>query len=573
MVEFYKGIEEEDDPWADIGEPKPTIPDMDPNRWRGPSPTPDDMGVPSWYSNWNWDPMSWMTAGGYQKFPEAQIPWWRHPSWGFHTVYNPQVGWQRYEDVKKFHEQEGWDPTYQQFQAQNWSQRLDPANMQGWQQYWPEAQTWDTWQGDTSTRGTGWANDPWAPGGVGVGDMGQWDIPYTGYTPDPWNMNMGQIGDFPMPQEWGTASNVLSQFAEGMPTTLPDIWRFMEYGGGPQGTVQPRAPYPSPYNQWMPPQQTQVPQKPGAPTLPTQPPPGAGPGSWNIGTQTGPEAPQPQWVPEGLSIPLGGADLPTGPKTQVTQPPTQTQQPQQLQQPQAPQSQPQQPTAPVQYGGPIAQPTPGGFGGLRGIAQTGMPTPQDPWYQQAKGVAQTDIEDAIFQAGEQMGMQGLRWSTPLARQAQEIAGETMAKTGLEWTGRELDAAEAARGRIMQTLPLMQQLGTGQAALSEAAKGRGIQAAGMLPGLGQMMQRAPMDWAKEMMAMSAPYQGMRQAEISPVWQEAMRMAPELSPWLQMAMQATNILGPQQQWSMQQYAPGAGQQIGSSIMSLLPLLGLL
>jgi hypothetical protein len=176
------------------------------------------------------------------------------------------------------------------------------------------------------------------------------------------------------------------------------------------------------------------------------------------------------------------------------------------------------------------------------MAQTGAPAYQSPWYQQAKQVAAHDITQQIGQAAETAGLKGMRWSSPLARQAQEIAGRRMGQVGLEWTGRELDALEQARQRQLQ-------------------------ATGQLMPLGQMAGQFPMDMAQRMMQMGGTMQGQRMAQIAPLMQEFMRRTPEASPWLQMALGATSQPFTQ---VPQQYQQSPMSQI-LGIAGMIPFMG--
>lgn len=203
------------------------------------------------------------------------------------------------------------------------------------------------------------------------------------------------------------------------------------------------------------------------------------------------------------------------------------------------------PTTPqANYGGSVSMPWQWGQAGqtLGGMAQTGMPTPYSPWYQQAKQVAGQDIAREIGQASETAGLKGMRWSTPLARQAQEIAGRRMGEVGLEWTGRELDALEQARQRQLQ-------------------------ATGQLMPLGQMAGMFPLDVAQRYMGMGGEMQRQRQAEIAPLYQEFMRGTPEASPWLNLLMGATSM--PFQQ-TPQMYQPSFMSQLLGMGSSALPFI---
>ena len=225
--------------------------------------------------------------------------------------------------------------------------------------------------------------------------------------------------------------------------------------------------------------------------------------------------------------------------------------------------------------------------------QTGDPTSQDPWYQQAKGVAQTDIEDAIKQAAEQAGLSGLRWSTPMGRSAQDIAGRTMANVGLEWTGREMDALEQARqrqlqasnqmygygqgmaglkesaaGRQMQGLGMMSDLGSQIANMRNQAQNRQLQASGMLQGMGQSYLDAPQQYAQNLMGMGSQMQGQQQQAYDRQSQEFLRMAAENNPWIS---QLFGLAGLQSNMQPTQYQPSGLSQIlgfGSNFIPFIP-----
>jgi hypothetical protein len=69
------------------------------------------------------------------------------------------------------------------------------------------------------------------------------------------------------------------------------------------------------------------------------------------------------------------------------------------------------------------------------MAQTGKPTTAEPWYAAQKKVVERDIMEAIKEANEQAGLAGLRWSTPLARSAQDIAGKYMTQLGADYASK------------------------------------------------------------------------------------------------------------------------------------------
>ncbi len=177
--------------------------------------------------------------------------------------------------------------------------------------------------------------------------------------------------------------------------------------------------------------------------------------------------------------------------------------------------------------------------GATNMASTGMPTSNEAWYQNAKQVAQTDIEDAIKQASEQANLRGIRWSTPLGRSAQDIAGRRMTELGAERESRELASLEAARGRQMGALDQMYQYGAGSAGLAESAANRGLSAAGQLPGVGSLYAQYPMQLAERAAGIGSGLQGAQQQEIQSLLQEFLRTTPEASPWLTYALQSVGM----------------------------------
>ena len=188
------------------------------------------------------------------------------------------------------------------------------------------------------------------------------------------------------------------------------------------------------------------------------------------------------------------------------------------------------------------------------MGQTGMPTDTSPAYQASKKVVEQDTIDAIKQAAEQAGLSGLRWSTPMGRTAQDIAGRNMAQLGASWTQQEMGAQEAARQRQLEGSNQMFQYGAGSAGLEESAKNRSMQAVSGLQGLGGQYLQAPQDWAQQMYGMGSGMQGQGQQALDKYYQDFMRLLPENSPWLQMAQQYANPgMG---MGGAQQYQQGAG-----------------
>lgn len=187
------------------------------------------------------------------------------------------------------------------------------------------------------------------------------------------------------------------------------------------------------------------------------------------------------------------------------------------------------------------------------IGKLGMPTSYAPAYQAAKGVAQTDISDAIKEASEQAGLTGLRWSTPLGRSAQDIAGRRMAELGSTWTTQELGAQETAMSRMMDALQQRQTLGGAQAGLTEAAKGRALTAAGELPGLGSLYAQLPQQLANTAAGLGGTMRDISQSDLTAQQQESLRLMAENNPWLSMALGMSSTPGTQQT-----YTPGCLSQ---------------
>ena len=199
------------------------------------------------------------------------------------------------------------------------------------------------------------------------------------------------------------------------------------------------------------------------------------------------------------------------------------------------------------------------------MGQTGMPTDTSPAYQASKKVVEQDTIDAIKQAAEQAGLSGLRWSTPMGRTAQDIAGRNMSQLGASWTQQEMGAQEAARQRQLEGTNQMYQYGAGAAGLEESSKDRGMQAAGMLPALGQMYLNAPQDWAQQTYGMGSGMQQQGQSALNNYMNEFLRLAPENSPWLQQIMQYANPsmgMGGAQQYQ---------QSTGGGIMDMVGAIG--
>lgn len=199
--------------------------------------------------------------------------------------------------------------------------------------------------------------------------------------------------------------------------------------------------------------------------------------------------------------------------------------------------------------------------------QQGMPTDMSKWWQSQQQAIQPDITRRIQEATEQAGLGGLRYSTPLGQQIGRIAGEETARIMPEYWRMGMGAQEAARGRMMQTLPMMMQLGAGQAGLAESAKDRAMGATGQLAGLGQQYANLPMQVAGMFSGLGNQMQQEQMQAFMPYLQEFMRTMPESNPYLQMGMGF-----PYGQFGMQpqQYQPSFLTQLLGAGSSILPFL---
>jgi hypothetical protein len=205
--------------------------------------------------------------------------------------------------------------------------------------------------------------------------------------------------------------------------------------------------------------------------------------------------------------------------------------------------------------------------------QGGMPTSTTPQYLAAKRQAQYDIEDAIKGAAEQAGLGGTRWSTPLGRTAQDIAGRRMTELGVATTAQEMAAQEAAAQRMMSGVPMLESLGAGTAGLSEAARNRALQGAAGLAGLGGQYAGYDQGLLGQASGLGGQMAGQYNTMAQNLYNNWQRMTPENNPWLSAAMQFATGQG-----MPQQYTPGLGSQLlggltgaGMSLLGLSKLCG--
>ena len=166
----------------------------------------------------------------------------------------------------------------------------------------------------------------------------------------------------------------------------------------------------------------------------------------------------------------------------------------------------------------------------------GLPTDTGSWWEAQQAPFERRISDQVKQMAEQMGLGGLRYSTPMTHQIADITGRESANM---WS----------------------QLADRQLSLTEAAKNRGMQAAGGLTGLGQQYLNAPQDWAQRMYGMGQGMTGMGQQGLDRAYQDWGRMTPEQNPWFGQAM---GFAGMQNQMTPQQYQQSPFSQFLSALM---------
>jgi hypothetical protein len=197
------------------------------------------------------------------------------------------------------------------------------------------------------------------------------------------------------------------------------------------------------------------------------------------------------------------------------------------------------------------------------MAQSGMPTDVDPWYQKAKEVSDYNTQESIKQAMEQAGLSGNRWSSGAQRTAADIGGKYALQLGAQYAQQAMGAQEAARGRQQEAFNQLYNVGSGFAGLDTAARNRQLEATGQLGGLGQYMTQYPMQLADQASQIGAQQTALEQSALDKAYQEWMRTQPEYSPYLNYAYGMATGQGTQQQ-----YLPGAGSQMLTGISSLLP-----
>jgi hypothetical protein len=187
--------------------------------------------------------------------------------------------------------------------------------------------------------------------------------------------------------------------------------------------------------------------------------------------------------------------------------------------------------------------------------QNGQTASAAPAYQAAKAAAQFDIEDAIKQAAETAGMGGIRYSSPMAANAQRIAASTMAGLGANYAQNELQSAQQLEQNKLGILNNLYGLGQGEAGLTQQNALNALTASGMLGGLGQQYANLPMQAAQTASGIGNSLYGQYSGIPAAQQQNWAQQQSYNNPWLQYAgnyTQNSNMIP-------QQYSPGFGSQL--------------
>ena len=166
------------------------------------------------------------------------------------------------------------------------------------------------------------------------------------------------------------------------------------------------------------------------------------------------------------------------------------------------------------------------LGYLRPFAETGRPVDVSGIFGAMEPVANRYLEEQSKGLAEQMGVGGLRWSTPLqsgiTRETQRMA-ENM---GLAQTHAEISAAENAMARAFGAPGQMANIGGMQGQFGLGAAGLQQGAANQLFNLANTEAMMPLQIGQGMMGMQGQMEGMQNQSM---------MGQQMNPFLQMAMQ--------------------------------------
>jgi hypothetical protein len=188
-------------------------------------------------------------------------------------------------------------------------------------------------------------------------------------------------------------------------------------------------------------------------------------------------------------------------------------------------------------------------------AQTGDIVSANPWYQQAVQQGWYQTQDDIKNAAEQAGLGGTRWSTPLGRTAQDIAGRRGADLATQYMALQGQYATDAANRKLTASSQLQGIGNDVTSnLQNVAQG--------LQSLGGDYFNAPINLANSSYAMGQQNQQTTQSALDKYYQEFLRTAAENNPYLAMIYQMATGQG-----TAQQYTSGTWSQLLNILGSLV------
>ena len=171
---------------------------------------------------------------GTSKWPEWESQygvnpsedWYRNPQWGGHVIWNQDYGYQDYPTVGNLYQgDQGLGGLTSQLGG-SWQDyfpgREVEQNTAGQQQQLP-----GNWQ-DMANQWSQWLGQNQQGGQVNLGDwrnVGQTQEQQSQSPILPNNILQGGTGGFQYPSQWDTASDVMTQFAQGLPTQIPWQWQ------------------------------------------------------------------------------------------------------------------------------------------------------------------------------------------------------------------------------------------------------------------------------------------------------------------------------------------------------------
>ncbi len=158
-------------------------------------------------------------------------------------------------------------------------------------------------------------------------------------------------------------------------------------------------------------------------------------------------------------------------------------------------------------------------GGMDWSGPNSQATDIKGWWEAREPIYQTQSEDAMKQAMEQMGFnlgEGMRWSTPAQRQIGDIQQRSMQDLMGQVMGAQMGMEESNKARALQAAMTQGQLGTQASIANMGAQGA---AAGNLFGAGSAENQFALQLAQML-------SGFGQNAENPSWmQNAMQMYPQ------------------------------------------------